>query len=62
MSFVERVYEKQCERTLKDVIEYANKRLTKPERAQLLILIADMMMVNPDNLVTASLDWRGKAE
>lgn len=61
MSFVEGVYERQLERTLKDVIDHVNKSLTGPERARLLVLIAKEMMVDPDTLVTVSLDWRLRA-
>ncbi len=58
MSFVEKAFERQLERTLKDVIDHAKQRLTNPEKGQLLVLIAKGMMADPDNLVTASLDWR----
>jgi len=58
MSFTEKVFERQLERTLKDVIDNANQRLTEPEKSRLLVLIAKKMMVDPGRLVTASLDWR----
>ncbi len=58
MSFVEKTFERQLERTLKDVIDHAKQGLTNPEKGQLLVLIAKGMMVDPDSLVTASLDWR----
>ncbi len=60
MNFVEKVYEKQIERTLKEVIFFANQRLIKPERARLLILLAKDMSIVPKDLATASLDWRSE--
>lgn len=58
MSFIEKFFYSQVERTLEDVIDTANQRLTEPERSRLLVLIAKQMKVDPDKLVTTSVDWR----
>lgn len=58
MSFVKKIFEEQLEQPLKDVIIFTTKRLTEIERARLLVLIAKEMKVDPDKLVTISVDWR----
>lgn len=58
VEYVEKTFKEHLKSTLEDVIEHVNNRMTRPERGRFLILLAKELMVNPENLVVPSLNWK----